>query len=113
MQSTVGGATLGQVVLGSLRKQAEKAIRNKPAGSAPHGLCLQVPGLLEFLSLLLITSYGLVSEINSFLHKSFGSWCFITAIATLTRTGVFRSHIVTGVEDLRVLLSRKGEDYIL
>ena len=49
----MGGAIPGLVVLGSLRKQAEQAMRSKPVSSTPpwHGLrissCLQVSALLE------------------------------------------------------------------
>jgi hypothetical protein len=50
----VGGAIPGQVVLGSIRKQAEQAMGNKPVSSTLHGLCisscLQVPALTECLS---------------------------------------------------------------
>ena len=56
MQPTVGDATLGLVVLGSIRKQAEKAMRYKPVSSTPpwslYQILLQVPVLLEFLSCL-------------------------------------------------------------
>ena len=42
----VGGAIPGLVVLGSIRKQAEQAMRSKPVSSTHHGLrssfCLQV-----------------------------------------------------------------------
>jgi hypothetical protein len=48
----VGGAILELVVLGSMRKQAEQAIRSKPVSSTPprplHQLLL--PALLELLS---------------------------------------------------------------
>ena len=54
----MGGTIPGLVVLGSVRKQAEKAMRNKPVNSTLHGLCissgLQVPALFEFLSSLLL-----------------------------------------------------------
>ena len=50
----VGGTTPELVVLGSIRKQAEQAMRSKPESSIPpwplHQLLLQVPALLEFLS---------------------------------------------------------------
>ena len=44
--SIVSGAIPGLVVLGSIRKQAEQAMRSGPG-------CLQVPVLLELLSRLL------------------------------------------------------------
>ena len=48
-QPIVGGAIPGQVVLGSIRKQAEQAMRNKPLSSTPpwplYHSCLQVPAL--------------------------------------------------------------------
>jgi hypothetical protein len=50
----VGGAILGLVVLGSIRKQAEQGRGSKPELSILHGLytssCLQVPALCECLS---------------------------------------------------------------
>ena len=53
VQPIVDGATPGLVVLGSIRKQAEKAMGNKPVSSTLHGLCigscLQAPALLELL----------------------------------------------------------------
>ena len=69
----MGGAIPGLAVLGSITKQAEKAMVSKPI----HGLCMSFlpPGsfLLEFLpSLLLMMDclfYGTVSEINPFLPK--------------------------------------------
>ena len=52
----LGGAIPRRMVLGSIRKQAEQAMRNKPVSSTLRGLCisscLQVPALLEFLPLL-------------------------------------------------------------
>ena len=48
------GATPGQVVLGSIRKQTEQAMGNKVASSPPLLIlissCLQVLALCEFLS---------------------------------------------------------------
>ena len=45
----MGGAIPGLVVLGSIRKPAEQAMRNKPVSSILHGLridsCLQDPAL--------------------------------------------------------------------
>ena len=46
----MGGAFPGLVVLGSIRKQAEQAMRSKPISSISS--CFQVTGLLEFLSRL-------------------------------------------------------------
>ena len=50
----MGGAIPGLVVLGSIRKQAEQAVRYKPVSSARGGPCIsscrQVSVLLEFLS---------------------------------------------------------------
>ena len=34
-----GDATPGEVVLGSIRKEAEQAMENKPVSSILHGLC--------------------------------------------------------------------------
>jgi hypothetical protein len=48
----VGGAISGLVVLGFIRKQAEKAIGSKPLTSTPPCFCTssypQVPSLLSF-----------------------------------------------------------------
>jgi len=56
----VGGAIPRLMVLGSIRKQAEQAMRSKPVSSILHGLCLssclQVPALLEFLPSLLLVA---------------------------------------------------------
>jgi hypothetical protein len=51
-ESIVSGAIPGLAVLGSVRKQAERAMRNKPitaALAASHQLLLQVPALPELL----------------------------------------------------------------
>ena len=52
-QSVIDGATRGQVVLGSIRKQAEQVMRSKPVSSTLVVLfissCLQVPALFELL----------------------------------------------------------------
>lgn len=41
-QSIVGGATPGQVVLGSIKKQVEQARKSKPVGSTPPWLLHQL-----------------------------------------------------------------------
>lgn len=52
-QPIVGGAIFGLVILGSLRKQAERAMWSKPVSSALHDFCIssysQVPALSGFL----------------------------------------------------------------
>jgi hypothetical protein len=59
VQPIVGGIIPGPLVLlGSIRKQNEKAMGSKPVSDAPlHGLCisscLQVSALFEFLSWVL------------------------------------------------------------
>jgi len=39
-QLNVGGAILGLVILGSMRKQAEQARGNKSVSTLLHGLCI-------------------------------------------------------------------------
>jgi hypothetical protein len=46
----VGGAISGLVVLGSIRKQAERARGSKPVGNIPPGFLLLLPDLLKFQS---------------------------------------------------------------
>jgi hypothetical protein len=92
VQPIVGGAIPRLVVLGSIRKQAEQAMWNKPVcNTLPwlHQFLLQVPFLFEFLSwppsiwtmlwkckpnktLFCVTCY-------------FWSWCFVISIETLPR----------------------------
>jgi hypothetical protein len=54
----VGGAISGLVVLGSISKQAEQAMRSKLVNSLPprplHQLCLQVPACL----IAVLTAFG-------------------------------------------------------
>ena len=66
----VGDDIRGTVVLGSIRKQAEQALESKPVSSTIHGLCLQVPALLEFLpSLLLMMNCDMEVQAKSFLPE--------------------------------------------
>jgi hypothetical protein len=73
------------VALDSKRKEAEKAMRNKPSRSTPHGLCIsscfQVPVLLDFLPslLLMINCYETVSGINPFLPQAVFGHCVSSA----------------------------------
>ena len=69
---TVGGAIPGLVALGSLRKQAEEAVRSKPVSSSspqPHQL-LPLGSCSEFLYCPFFSDglqYGSVSQMNPFL----------------------------------------------
>jgi hypothetical protein len=86
----------GLMVLGSIREQAEQAMRSKPVSSILHGLfissCLLSGSFPAWVLVLISFDDGLwCGSINWIILFFFGllwSGCLITAIVTLTVTNV-------------------------
>jgi hypothetical protein len=89
----VGGA--GLVVLGYIREQGEQARGSKPVSSIPprllHQLLLpgsypvRVPVLTQLLSVMKATVWKCKPNKPFLPSLLFVQWCFITAVATLTK----------------------------
>jgi hypothetical protein len=98
------------LVLGSIRKPTEQAMRRKSVSSTPPWLLYQllppgscpasVPAPTAFHELL----HGTLSEINPFLPKLLWLWCFITTTVDLTKTLSFLKMSDTKIASLALIL---------
>ena len=95
VQPIVGGAIPELVGPGSIRNQAQQAMRSKPVSSTPPWPLHQLlpPGSCPAWVSVLISlnneqQYGSMNWINKHFppQLAFWSWCFSTVIATLTKT---------------------------
>lgn len=89
-QPILSGATPGLVVLASLRNQAEQAINSKPKSSNAPTALASAPAS-SFLSCLsacpdFLRWWTMMWKCNHFPPSGLCSWCFISAVATLTET---------------------------
>lgn len=94
IQPTVGGVIPGQVVLGSITKQAEEAMRNEAVSSTPVPIASASASALRSLSYLSACSNFLQLRMVLWDYTpnkafppliAFWSRCFITAIEILTQ----------------------------
>ena len=92
----MGGSITGLVILGSIRKQAEQAMRSKLVSNTPSWpLHQSLPPGPYPVGVVVLTSFSdalrcrSVNQINPFLQVAFGHGVSTTATATLTRTPLF------------------------
>jgi hypothetical protein len=83
----VNGIILKLMVLGSIRKQAEQTTRSKPVSSTLSCPLYQLlPSVLGLARVPVLASLR-ICKLNKLSFPScFWSWCFVTAILTLSKT---------------------------
>lgn len=81
----MGGVSPGLVILGSIKKQAEQAMKSKPVNSTPPRSLHPGSHQFEFMTWLPLVNCDSGCKPN-FLPKLLLVMYFITAIVTLTKT---------------------------